>query len=83
MAETASVRFLPSGEVFDEVNEDGLMLMHLPELKEGACTYLLIAPGYKDVKGTLVADTGVMHRVDLILKKEVMSAVPSRADKVG
>lgn len=83
---TASVSFLPSGSVFSiEEDETGLIPVYLPELKKDEFySYLLTAPGYEEMAGTLVADTGVMHRVDLILKKAVMSATPQTdAEKIG
>ena len=81
--ETASIEFLPSGDVFDEV-ADGVVLVHLPELKDReAYNYLLTAPGYEEVAGALKADTGVMHRVDLILKKAMMSPVLGEVKKVS
>ena len=80
---TASVEFLPSGDAFDEVSGEGVLLVHLPELKDKeSYSYLLTAPGYEEVAGTLAATTGVMHRVDLILKKAVMSVEP-KGEKVG
>ena len=82
---TASVSFLPSGAEFliDE-EESGVILVHLPELGKGETySYILIAPGYEEMKGVLVADTGVMHRVNLILKKEAMSAVPEKEERIG
>lgn len=81
-----SVQFLPSGEVFEDVNEKGVLLVHLPELKKGETyKYMLTAPGYEEMAGELVATTGVMHRVDLILKKAVMSVEESPRDvrKIG
>lgn len=73
----AQVEFLPSGEVFSEVNEKGVMLVHLPELKKGEVyRYLLTSPGFEEVAGELKAHTGVMHRVDIVLKKALMSVEP-------
>ena len=80
---TASMQFLPTGAIFDEI-EDGVMRVHLPELKDKEpYSYLLTAPGYEEMAGTLVAHTGVMHRVNLVLKKAVMSAMPDGAQKVS
>ncbi len=81
--QTASVRFLPSGDVFDEVNEEGILLAHLPELKEGSYSYMLQCPGYEEVKGELAADTGVMHRVNLVLKPMAMSVTERKSEKIG
>ena len=79
---TASVSFLPSGLDFSmEEEETGVILVYLPELKKDELySYLLTAPGYEEMAGTLVATTGVMHRVDLILKKAAMSVDPSSGD---
>ena len=74
----ASVEFLPSGDVFTEVNEEGVLLVYLPELKkDDVYKYLLTSPGMEELAGELVAETGVMHRVDLILKPEVMVVTSS------
>ena len=81
--EKASIQFLPSGEVFSEIT-DGVMMVYLPELKKDEVySYLLTAPGYEEIAGTLVADTGVMHRVNLILKPEVMAVMGSAGEKVS
>ncbi len=84
---TASISFLPGGlDVSKKEEETGIMLVNLPELKTGQFySYLLTAPGYDEIAGTLVATTSVMHRVDLILKKSIMSIDPSSDDvkKIG
>ena len=83
---TAAVSFLPTGLDFSiEEEETGMILVYLPELKkDDSHRYMLITPGYGEMAGVLVADTGVMHRVDLILKKEAMSALPSvEVKKIG
>lgn len=84
-ATTASVSFLPSGLDFSiEDEETGVILVYLPELKKDeSYQYMLITPGYEEMVGTLVADIGVMHRVDLIMKKAVMSVEPLNNEKVG
>ena len=57
--------------------------MHLPELKKGeSYKYILLAPGYGELAGELVAHTGVMHRVDLILTPEVMSVEVASSESV-
>ena len=79
---TASVAFLPGGDVFDEVSKKGVLLVHLPELKKReSYKYILTAPGFEEMSGELVADTGVMHRVDLVLTPEVMSVDVSSDEK--
>lgn len=82
---TASVSFLPSGLPFSIENEEtGVILAYLPELKKDEVyNYMLPTPGYEEMVGTLVADTGVMHRVDLILKKATMSVEPSQSQNVS
>lgn len=81
----ATVSFLPSGLDFSIGEEAGVIPAYLPELKKNEFyNYLLTAPGYEEVAGTLVATTGVMHRVDLVLKRAVMSVeVGSDVKKIG
>ena len=84
--QAATVSFLPSGEVFGDVSKKGVLLVHLPELEKGdTYQYMLTAPGCEEVVGELVATAGVVHRVDLVLKKAVMSveALPSGVKRVG
>ena len=80
----ATISFLPSGEVFGDIDDKGVMLVHLPELKKDeSYQYMLTSPGCEEMVGELIANTGVMHRVDLILKKAVMSVEGSSDEKVS